>query len=338
VDQNEWMQVFGWSQNQLNSKKRKVLITAFRENATLSAGKELAKRCTLTNFEITESHEEAEVILYLEYGYVGLSELPRLIHCVGGAPSAMHFLFSEADWPFPILPGAYPSLYKPCPWAHSWCYLPKSDVGNSELNISISEPRFLFSFLGRTSTHPLRKTILTLDSENSPCLDIADASQRFPAFDYSKTYWAMIADSKFVLCPRGFGASSIRIFEVMSLGRVPVIISDQWRQSPGIPWKEVCVFVPEKDISSIPAMLRQLEGDSRTMGKLAQEAFNEFFAPSVFFDRLLMSMVSNYSDYEFAIGSNLSRAWRALGWREIRSFGSQTKSRAIDSLRRLAER
>ena len=148
----------------------------------------------------------------------------------------------------------------------------------------------------------------------------------------------MIADSKFVLCPRGFGASSIRIFEVMSLGRVPVIISDQWQPSPGIPWEELCVFIPEKDIDRIPTILCYLEGEAQMMGKLAQEAFNKFFAPNVFFEQLLTSLVSNYSGCEFAIGSNLLRAWRALGWREIRSLGSQTKSRAVESLRRLAAR
>src|SRR6266852_8822175 len=157
---------------QLNfaKSKRKVFITALRDNWTLSAGKDLAKRHTLTNYEITESIEEAEIILYLEYGYLGLAELPRLIRCMGGAAqSALHFLFSESDWPFPILPGAYPSLYRPCPWAHSWCYLPKSSIWSSDAHILLSEPKFLFSFLGRIVTHPVRKKMLLLDKDNSPC-------------------------------------------------------------------------------------------------------------------------------------------------------------------------
>ena len=33
--------------------------------------------------------------------------------------------------------------------------------------------------------------------------------------------------SKFILCPRGFGVSSIRLFEAMSFGRIPIVISDE---------------------------------------------------------------------------------------------------------------
>jgi hypothetical protein len=318
--------------------KRKVFVTALRDNWTLSAGKDLAKRYSLTNYEITELIDEAEIVLYLEYGYVGLSEFPRLIQSMRGAQSALHFLFSESDWPFPILPGAYPSLYKPCPWAHSWCYLPKSSTVNNDGHILLSEPRFLFSFLGRSGTHQVRRQMLLLDKDDSPCVDIADAPKRFPTFDYSKSYLTLITESKFVLCPRGFGVSSIRIFEVMSKGRVPVIISDQWQRPPGIPWDQFCVFVPERDVLRIPAILRQLEGDARKMGEVAQEAFERYFAPNVFFERLLMTMESNYSGCEFRIKNNLLRAWRGLGWREIRTIGSQAKSLAVNSLRRLPVR
>ena len=43
--------------------------------------------------------------------------------------------------------------------------------------------------------------------------------------DYYRRYAELTKASKFVLCPRGVGASTIRLFETMRMGRVPVILS-----------------------------------------------------------------------------------------------------------------
>ena len=308
------------------SSKRKVFITALRANPTLLAAEELLQRYGLKNFEITKTIEEAEIVLYLENGYIGLGELPRLLTRVRRAPSAMHFLFVESDWPFPVLPGAYPSLNKPFAWAQSWSYLPLHRIEKNYEDISISEPEFLFSFLGRSSTHAVRKAVLSLDKDNTPCLDVTDGPSRFSNFHFSDTYFKLIKRSRFVLCPRGYGASSIRIFEAMCSGRVPVIISDQWQPPVGIRWEEFCVRVAESEVDSIPRLLNHLEGKAQVMGELAQKVFNEYFAPSIFLDRLLISLLSNYSNCSFATEATLQRAGRALGPREIRTLCHQARS------------
>jgi hypothetical protein len=318
-------------------RRRKVYLTGFTKNQTLLAGKELAKKSHLHNFEFTEAPDAAEIILYLEYGYVGLTELPRLLGYLRSAPKALHFLFSESDWPFPILPGAYPSLSKPCAWAHSWSYLPKSMV-EEIAPVSASEPEFLFSFLGRSWTHRVRNQVLLLDSPSSPCLDLDQGPARLPAFNYSKSYRELISQSKFILCPRGFGASSIRIFEAMSAARVPVIISDRWHPTPLVPWQDFSVLVAEKDVLRIPTLLHQLESGWEEKGKLARRAFDEFFAPNVFFERLLDVMERSYSGYDFSIGSTISRAGRALRWREIWTLGSQAKTFTLESLAKITPR
>jgi hypothetical protein len=89
---------------------------------------------------------------------------------------------------------------------------------------------------------------------------------------------------------------------------------------------------------SIPAILLQLEGDAQKMGKLAKTAFIQYFAPNVFFERLLMTLEEKYFECGFTVESTLLRSWRALGWREIRTVGSQVKSCTIESLRSLAKR
>jgi Exostosin family len=312
------------------NSKRKVYITALRDNPSLLTAKEFIRKYSIVNFDIAKTIDEAEIVLYLENGYIGLAELPQLLAHVRSAPSAMHFLFVESDWPFPVLPGAYPSLTRPYPWAQSWSFLLRHDVARNDEDISASEPEFLFSFLGRVSTHPIRNAVLALDTEKTPCLDVTDALRRFSNFDYSQTYLTLIKRSKFVLCPRGLGASSIRIFEAMCCGRVPVIISDHWQPPVGIPWETFCVRVQESDVHSVPTLLHRLQERAHLMGQLAQQAFNDNFAPNIFFDRLLVSLLSNYSTCSFTTEAILQRAWQAVGLRELRSLCHQTRSWVLD--------
>lgn len=301
------------------------------------AAQELLKNYPLVNFEVADGIDEAHIVICFEHGYVGLTDLPGLIRQIRfAAPSAMHFLYSESDWPFPVLPGAYASLSKQFQWAQSWSYVPR--FGPDITDVVLSErddPEFLFSFLGRISTHPVREQVRLLDSAATPCLDVKDGSLRFPSFDYSRSYIQLLRRSKFVLCPRGFGASSIRIFEAMSVGRVPVIISDQWQPPLGISWRDFCIFVPEREVSSIPAVLNNVKGQAHEMGQLARQAFDEYFAPDVFLERLLMTLVSRYSRCSFSSAATCARAWRALGWREIRSVGHQARSHVLHYVRKL---
>jgi hypothetical protein len=309
---------------------RRVLLTALRENQTLSAGVELASRHGARDFVISPELSDPDIVLYLEYGYLGLTELPLLVRSVRAFPSASHFLFSEADWPFAVLPGAYPSLNKSLDWAIGWSYLPRNrSISDLETE---TRPRFLFSFLGRAETHPVRKKVLLLDGPDTPCVNLIDAPKRLLEFNYSETYTRLIRQSRFILCPRGFGASSIRIFEAMSLGRVPVIISDEWRCPPGIDWRDFCIFVRESKVLEIPKILRSFEADAERMGRKAKNVFDQHFCEPRFFQELLTVLLSiqpGNSGAEGYVSSRIfQRAWKALSLREIRSVASQIKTSA----------
>ncbi len=116
----------------------------------------------------------------------------------------------------------------------------------------------------------------------------------------------------------------------MSLGRVPVIISDQWQPPPGIPWREFSVLVPERNVSSIPTMLKKLENDAQRMGRLGRQFFDSQFGTTVFVDRLLMTLVSKYANLSFTPKATFWRACRAAGLREARTLGHQTRSWAAE--------
>lgn len=320
--------------NDCDIKQRVFLTDVYcRGNPVLSTALDLIRKYGLSNFRMVSTLEHADIILYLEHGYLGLSNLPRLLKCVRAAPRAMHFVFSESDWPFPVLPGAYPSLSRPCPWAHTWSYLSVSESKKSDETNSTcrAAPDFLFSFLGRVATHPVRKKIQMLDTPNTPCLDVDDGPKRFLRFNYRETYSELIERSKFILCPRGFGVSSIRTFEAMSFGRVPVVISDHWQPPPGIPWEDFCVRVREDNVARIPALLNCLQGDAVSMGDRARQVYDEYFARGVFLDRLLTTLVSRYSNCAFTADAILRRAWRVFGWREIRTLCHQAQSLAFAS-------
>jgi hypothetical protein len=309
-------------------QKHKVFMTDIRSHGSpvLSAGVDLVKSYGLSEFEIADAAEGADLILYLESDYFGLSELPVAIRRVQAAPSAMHFMFSQTDWAFPILPGAYPSLSRSHPWAHSWSFLPTIESYNEARAEDGEKAELLFSFLGRIRTHPVRNKVKMLDKSGTPCLDVEEGPKRFPSFHYSKTYIELMKRSKFVLCPRGFGVSSIRIFETMSYGRAPVIISDHWQRPPGSPWDQFCVRIPESDVASIPVVLGRLEDNATSMGQKAKEIYDKNFAPDIFLDSLLTALLANFSNCTFTTDAILRRAYRAMGWREVKTLCHQGRS------------
>ena len=118
----------------------------------------------------------------------------------------------------------------------------------------------------------------------------------------------------------------------MAAQRVPVIISDGYQRPPNIPWDLFSVFVPERNVLELPLILQKLENQWREMGLLARNWFDKYFAPDVFFDQLLNSLIENYSCSKFSTSSTLLRAYRAMGSREIRSLLRGPKKLMIERL------
>jgi hypothetical protein len=96
-----------------------------------------------------------------------------------------------------------------------------------------------------------------------------------------------ILDSQFVLCPAGCGPSSYRLFESMEMGRVPVILSDDWVPPPGPRWDEFSVRVPERFVGEISSILSMFSDRHEVMGRQARLAWEQWFAKPVCFHRLI---------------------------------------------------
>lgn len=104
---------------------------------------------------------------------------------------------------------------------------------------------------------------------------------------YHREFAEALADSKFTLCPKGAGASTLRIFETMKAGRVPVIISDEWVPPEGPAWESFSLIVREKEIGSLPEILERRENSAAEMGRLARSQWDQWFSRSASFHRIV---------------------------------------------------
>jgi hypothetical protein len=267
---------------------------------------------------LTNCLQDAQIILYAESGYVGLESLARLYSAKRETPHTEHFIFSESDWPFAYIPGLYCSLAKRLPWAFSWSYL-LDEESDPTVGRAWDQP-YLFSFIGRATTHSVRRKVIDLDGPKTPCVDSAGTSTRFDGWDYERSYLEILSRSQFVLCPRGIGTSSVRVFETMRAGRVPVIISDGWIEPPVGDWSRFSIRVPEDGVENIPQICEQSRESATAMGDLARRTFYQYFSPANFLDTTLNFLQEAVGTAPaFGSASLILNAARALSSRELRT-------------------
>lgn len=73
-----------------------------------------------------------------------------------------------------------------------------------------------------------------------------------------KTFYDNIQQSDYILCPRGGGNYSIRFYETLAMGRIPIFINTDctlpfdWI----IDWKKYCIWVEESQINNLPGIIK----------------------------------------------------------------------------------
>jgi hypothetical protein len=107
-----------------------------------------------------------------------------------------------------------------------------------------------------------------------------------------KRFAEVIFESSFVLCPRGMGTSTYRLFEVLAAGRAPIIISDDWVAPNGPDWDSFSIRWPESQISELPVELARRQGEASVMGIKARQAFDDWFATDVSLTRQMSELAS----------------------------------------------
>lgn len=120
----------------------------------------------------------------------------------------------------------------------------------------IEECQYLSGFQGAVSTHPCRQKIQEAVNKLNPAYFFPkDLFWSCDAEDQDKMrreYIDLLEDTKFPLCPRGKGLSSIRFFEALRLGRIPVLAADETKLPLEwmIDYDEFVVRVPERELGS----------------------------------------------------------------------------------------
>ena len=245
---------------------------------------------------LVDEPAEADVVLFTECHLVGSDWRLREIRSSNLARRYWDkcYLYDERDRPWCALPGLFVSVpassHHP-EWQVATSYTlaeePWRKVGDEGLRQM--ETDLLFSFVG-SRTHRCRDAVFALAGH--PSCVVEPVTDGFRFFDPSSTdfeahqrrFAEVIYRSKFVLCPRGTGTSSIRSYEVMAAGRVPVIISDGWIPPSGPDWTAFAVIWPESQIDRLPLHLKQREADAAEMGRRARDVYLERYSPEVWFD------------------------------------------------------
>lgn len=250
--------------------------------------------CRDPTFQLVRDFESADVIIapttQAAYGY----RFVKLHHSEFFHRHGFKSVIYSADDLFHLpAPGLYPAC---TPWAErtGWAmpahyrmdHLPQWNFTPEELE----RPRdLLFSFVGSVCNHPVRARIMRLAA---PDVFLHDSS---PGKDqwwnrsledqqvFKDQFRAQILRSQFALCPRGVIDASIRLFESMEAGATPVIIADTLCLPQGPDWETFSLRVPESDVEKLPDLLRAHRADARRMGRLAREAWEQFFSPETSF-------------------------------------------------------
>ena len=167
------------------------------------------------------------------------------------------FTVNYEDFPPGFLPGLYAALpsgrFDPTRH-HAWCYL-FTDDARAQLTRPVPEvadAALLFSFRGAESSR-LRTRFFQLDLPAGCRGHITKINRWFDHDAQEKSdYFDEIANSKFVLCPYGQGITSRRLFEVMEMGRCPVIFGDDWVPPSEIDWAQCSIRLTDADAERLP--------------------------------------------------------------------------------------
>ena len=248
----------------------------------------------------TDDPETADLILFVEREYAVGDQLQGVRdHSIYNNFHKKCFVVNPRYKNAPWIPGVYASIRQP--WYDRSClrsghYAEVQENACFQDKGPIQGDAYLYSFRGKLGTAPVRKEMASLAHPRGRIEDTSDQNvtsmmrtkaQSDRLQSYQESYAKLVSQSVFVLCPRGAGPSSLRLFETMLMGRVPVIISDYWVPPEGPDWNAFSIRVPESDVSKIPAILEDRQHDAPEMARRARQAWEAWFSPVVTFHRVV---------------------------------------------------
>jgi len=261
----------------------------------------MAGLCRSLQSVFVDRPEEADLILVVDMDEADVFANLRRNHVWRRFPEKSFGIY-EGDNPPCFLHGLYSSVpqswmrtgrFQSCAYPmHQICFPNEVPAVST---VSATPKDLLFFFAGRLS-HPVRKRLMKLRfPESNVVMQDTSTYNHFQTDEINQQatkarYWQLAQRSKFGLCPRGAGTSSVRLFELMEAGITPVIIADDWVPPTGPKWKEFALFVPETQIASLYKIVQEHENEWIERGHKARQAYETWFAPQVYWRFLMQSI------------------------------------------------
>jgi hypothetical protein len=262
----------------------------------------LAGLCRTEDLKLVSAPETADLILVVDIFeddlYAGIRK-----NRVWQKWPEKSFAYCEIDFPPIFLHGLHSSAskalsgsgrFQACAYpVHQLCY---RNPCPSAAELEVTAKDLLFSFAGRASHHVRRR--LFAQNFNSADVLVEDTSgyNHFAGQTENnrararRPYWEMARRSKYALCPRGAGTSTMRIFEMMEAGIAPIIVADDWLPPVGPSWEAFALFVRESEISSIYEIVKTHKDEYAHRGHLARQAWEQYFSPENYWSFMLASI------------------------------------------------
>ncbi len=273
------------------------LLTAVSAEMCLERMLEMGKNAAIVGPHVlTDDPESADLILFVENWKCNFLLDPVAAHPLAKQYPEKVFCFCENDTMVARLPGLYASLptkLRHPGWATTGPYLWMM----REAEVSFDDDTaadLLFSFVGSVYTHPSRSELMNLRHPRAHLEDIGSKTDymRYTATEeerkaFRRHYDQILKRSKFCLCPPGMACSSVRFFETLRAGRVPVLMADEYSPPPGPDWSTCVVRIPQREIATIPQRLADLESQAPQMGRAAAAIFADWYSPGQFFTRVV---------------------------------------------------
>ncbi len=295
-----------------------LLTSAYDKHDMLDVLVDMASKDRIGKHSLCQSPEKADAIIFVEDVHFDDYLFSKLrSHPYVSQYKDKVFMYNEADKPWAALPGLYCSMPTRFFQPGKQIPFPYLDLPNDfikDVYASPVEKRWLFSFVGSAS-HRCRKEVIKLSENSDGVLDTSD----FNVWDCTVSEKASqgnlfaktMAESHFMLCPRGIGTSSFRLFESMEAGVAPVIISNQWVPPPHVDWS-FAVRVNERKIGTIPEVLRAIKDEAADRGQAARAAWESAYAPDVMFDTLGDSIMWLLEEQAFNSENDSTALFRKL--------------------------
>jgi hypothetical protein len=169
---------------------------------------------------------------------------------------------------------------------HPWALYPVNvlDISRNyglDLKKTINDKKYLASFVGAHMPHYLSDMRLRLEqfeNEDDFSIKVNDEwhfnqtvyqeqvkgliLETGNCFDHSVfNYNSILTNSRFALCPSGAGRNTIRFWEALAVGSVPVTLGEAFAlpsggSLPHIPWNKMVINIEDSQLKKLPDLLR----------------------------------------------------------------------------------